>query len=139
MKESINTYIKRNFNNLIKLDKERFLKLLGTVQYTILYIIVTLFFAYLIDQVFFNKYEDIEKESKLKILMIVFIQIIVNVICVYYIKKIVQTIPFIFNHPPYGNYNYNIDEFNGEMIFGFIFIGAQFNLLNKINYLVVPR
>ena len=98
-----------------------------------------MFFAYLIDQVFFNKYEDIEKESKLKILMIVFIQIIVNVICVYYIKKIVQTIPFIFNHPPYGNYNYNIDEFNGEMIFGFIFIGAQFNLLNKINYLVVPR
>ena len=139
MKESIKSYIKRNFKNLTTFNKERFIKILGTIQYSILYIIFTLIFAYLIDQVFFDKYEEIEKESKLKILAIVFIQIIVNVLCVYYIKKIVQTFPFIFNHPPYGNYTYNIDEFNGEMIFGFIFIGAQFNLLNKINYLVVPN
>ena len=125
------TKFNNNLKDLLSLNKKRFYELLGIVQYTILYIIFSMIFAHLIDVIFFDPYKDIKEENLQKLFIDVILQIILCVIAVFYIKKIVRLFPFFLNK------KYNVSEYNDEIVISFVFIASQYNLLKKIEYIIL--
>jgi hypothetical protein len=62
-------------------------------------------------------------------------QCLLLILLVYFIRTYVKSIPILFptqfaprNYRPYAT-----SEFNGEMMMGFVFLGCQLNLINKID------
>lgn len=125
--------VSRRIKELLRFDKKKFFELLKIIQLSVLYIIFTMVLAHFIDVIFFNPYEDIKNQSKFKLFLEITLQTIACVIAIYYIRKIVKAIPFIFQ--------YKLDDdwgtvYNGEIVISFIFIGSQQNLLKKISHVV---
>ncbi len=64
----------------------------------------------------------------------IILQCLVSALSIYYIRKIVRFIPFIFE----TNCEYkphDIEEYGGEITIAIIFVGVQKNILNKIDIL----
>jgi len=125
--------ISRKIKELLRFDKQKFFELLKIIQFSILYIIFTIVLAHIIDVIFFNPYEDIKNQSKFKLFWEITLQTIACVIAIYYIRKIVKAIPFIFQHKLDDDWE---SVYNGEIVVSFIFIGSQQNLLKKISHVV---
>ena len=121
---------KKYFNDLFKFDKNRLYEILAMIQYTIMYIILSMIFAHLIDVIFFDPYIDISDKKLSTLFVDVVLQIILCVIAVFYIRKIVRIFPFLLNS------KYKIPNYNDEIVISFIFIASQQNLLKKINYII---
>ena len=65
---------------------------------------------------------------KLKLFVTIFLQVIICVIAVFYLRKVVYTLPFVNRHLKYISPNI----YSGEIVIAFIFIGTQYNLLDKL-------
>ena len=56
------------------------------------------------------------------------------IVVVFLIRLSIQRVPIWFPMPRKGSYiPYESSEFNGEMMMGFVFLGCQLNLINKID------
>jgi len=125
------TYFKERLNKLLSFDLIRISKLLELIQYTVLYTILTLPLSILVENIF--PAEDRDKSNWIIIFEIIF-QMVILAIVVFYIQKIVKLIPFLF--PLVKNYEaHKIFEYHGEITIGFIFIGSQINIVDKIEIL----
>lgn len=122
---------KKQLNSLLKFDSIRILKLLEMIQYSIIGFILTLFFGNIINDIFFFKY-DIQKLTNFELLYNVLIELIIIVILLYYIRKIVLLIPFLFL---FLNKKY-IPSKKNEASIGYI-VGIGFILNNTINRLTL--
>jgi hypothetical protein len=57
-------------------------------------------------------------------------------VCVFYIRKFVKAVPFLFYIPGKHTYHpYLSSEFNGEIVVSVIFITLQTNLIKKLEEL----
>jgi hypothetical protein len=74
------------------------------------------------------------KKSTEEVTKEVLLQCILLVLVVYFVRYCVKKVPLLF--PIGGNYvPYKTPEFNGEMMMGFVFLGSQLNLIQKIDLL----
>jgi hypothetical protein len=65
---------------------------------------------------------------KFKLFISIFLQVIICVIAVFYLRKFVHTLSFINKHKLFISPNI----YSGEIVIAFIFIGTQYNLLDKL-------
>ena len=118
---------------LFNLNTIRINEITETIQYTILYGVVAFYVGTWTNAAFphFDK-----TKSTWELMLEVLGQTIVLAICVFYIRKLVKTVPFLFYLP--GKYSYNpylSTEFHGEIVISIIFITLQTNLVKKLEEL----
>ena len=133
----IEPYSKSHFmsrlRKLFNLNTIRINEISETIQYTILYGIVTFYVGVWTNAAFpvFDK-----SKSSWQLMLEVLGQTIFLALCVFYIRKLVKIVPFLFYLPGKRAYNpYLSTEFHGEIVVSIIFITLQTNLIKKLEEL----
>jgi hypothetical protein len=104
---------------------------LESLQYGILYLAAAFIGGVSLDFLF--PHYDSEKPTEEVIREVVF-QCLLLVLLVIFIRYCIKQVPILFK--PSSNYTpYKVPEFNGEMMMGFVFLGCQINLIQKIDLL----
>ena len=118
------------FKDLISVDKYRFNELYEILQYSIIYMIISFFWGFYLNQMF--PPEDDNKEGHV-ILLEIILQALAIAISAFYIRKICQIFPLLINFKGY-NENKTI-EYGGAVIISIVFMTTQKHIQNKINLL----
>lgn len=115
-------------------DKIRAMQILESIQYGFGYLIVGFLGGTLLDYSFpvFN-----EDQSVHFVLIEVILQTLALAVLVFYLRKLVKIAPFVFYiHPSGKPYKpYRTSEYDGEVMIGIALLGAQFNLIKKMDFL----
>jgi hypothetical protein len=118
---------------LFNMNSVRLNEITETVQYVILYGIVT-FYVGTWTNVMFPMFDP--KKATWELMLEVLGQTIVLTIAVFYIRKLVKAVPFLFYIPGRLAYRpYMSTEFHGEIVISIIFITLQTNLIKKLEEL----
>jgi hypothetical protein len=105
--------------------------ILESVQYAVLYLVAALLGGISLD-FYFPHYE--EKKSTGVLFREILQQCITLVLIVYFVRYCVKSVPILFPVANGSKYiPYTTPEFNGEMMMGFVFLGSQLNLIQKID------
>ena len=116
------------WQTLVKMDSERATHLLELVYYSLLYAGVGMIAGSALDQLFPPLNSKIETQH---LIWEIVGQTIVIVVCVFYIRKLVQLVPFFLNLS--SNYELgSATEYQGEFVLGLIFISIQTSFLSKV-------
>jgi hypothetical protein len=136
------THFVAGMKDFFRLDKVRFVNIMGSVQYGLLYAIVFFFAGIWSESIFqpFSKSVPIHKITRQVIL-----QCLLLIIIIFYARKFVEAIPGIISFfpnlinlsslIPKGFVPYGIEEYKGEGMMSLILVGTQVNLIKKIGYL----
>jgi hypothetical protein len=118
---------------LFNLNTIRINEIFETIQYTILYGVVTFYVGVWTNEAFpaFDK-----TKSTMHIMLEVLGETIFLAVCIFYIRKFVKAVPFLFYIPGKHTYHpYLSTEFHGEIVVSVIFITLQTNLVKKLEEL----
>ena len=126
-------YIAARWQSLTKYDAVRGFRLLEIVQYTSLYMLLTLAIAPRLDELFPTLDE---KKSYTQILLEALLQMITLSICIFYLKKAVKLIPPIGLIMDSSFHVGTTQEYHGGVVMGLVLVHAQKKLATKIHYLV---
>lgn len=111
----------------------RMYHILESIQYGFLYMIAAFIGGVGLD-FSFPHYDP--KKPVAEIRREVIYQCIALVIVVLVVRSVVKSVPFLFPVPKGLNFvPYKTAEFNGEMMMGFVFLGCQLNLIQKLDFL----
>lgn len=111
----------------------RMYHILESIQYGILYMVAAFIGGVSLD-FSFPHYDP--KKPVAEIRREVMYQCIALVITVLVVRSVVKSVPFLFPVPKGLNFvPYKTAEFNGEMMMGFVFLGCQLNLIQKLDFL----
>jgi len=134
-------HFEAGMKDFARLDKVRLINILGSIQYGILYVIVYFIFGILLHIIFPPL---IKTDPLLNIVGWIVLQSIVIIIIIFYVQKLVGSIPGIASFFPKifdinvletkGFIPYGISEYNGDISSSLILIGTQIHLLEKISY-----
>lgn len=133
-------HIQERIRSLFLFNEVRIMELLETIQFGIAYLGVGFLAGTLLDYSFPHYKEDIQTKT---LFFEVLFQGILLAVAVFYVRKIVKVMPFLFvlqmdingdgkidkYHP------YQATEYSGEVMIALVVIGAQFNLIKKIDLL----
>jgi len=127
-----------NFDRLVRFDSIRIFKLLEIFYYTIISFILTYVFTTLINNdniipYVFKTYEN-DEESNITLIKDIFIDLMVLVIFIYYLKKLLSCIPFIFA-PLNKNYKPSMKD---EVYVG-IGLGSSLVLYDSLYYSIKSK
>jgi len=135
------THFQAGVTDLIRLDKVRFINIVGTIQYSILYSLLFLLVGIGIHVLFPPFIKGVPLTSLFGWIML---QTIVITVVMFYSQKLVQSIPGILSFFPKtfdllhlqtkGFIPYGVDEYKGNIAASLILIGTQYRLLEKIAY-----
>jgi hypothetical protein len=138
------THFLAGMKDVFRFDTVRFINIVGTVQYGLLYAIVFFFLGIGIERLFPPFRSAATTPNAL--IGQVLLQCFVITIAIFYVRKFVEAIPGILSFFPSafnldklldkGYIPYGIDEYKGEMMMSLVLIGTQVNLLKKIGRLV---
>ena len=106
---------------------------LESLQYGFLYFFAGFLAGAMLDRVFpvVN-----EKKNTLVILIEALVQCLALVLVVYFIRYRVKQIPLFFHTQALEGYvPYGTPEYGGELMIAIMFVGAQFNLIRKVDIL----
>ena len=132
MKRKTHNNILRKVKNLMRVDPIRGLKLLEFAQYAIVATALALIVGPIINTKLFSTSHN-EKSTAI-LLTEIFIEMGLIGIVIYYIKKIIHLVPFVFQ----GLYHKYIPSYHNEAMIGtaiglgLVFNQTQLNLLDKI-------
>ncbi len=121
-----------HLESLKKLDIVRINELLELIQYNVIYCISAFIGGLSINSIFPDYNESI---SIGRLSLEVIGELLVLVLVVFYIRRFVKTIPFLFHLTstgPNGFQPYLTTEYQGEIALGIIFVGVQFRLIRKL-------
>jgi hypothetical protein len=108
-----------------------FYSALESLQYGVLYLAAAFIGGVSLDFLF--PHYDAEKPTE-EVIREVVLQCLLLVLLVILIRYCIKQVPILFKHS--SNYiPYRVPEFNGEMMMGFVFLGCQINLIQKIDLL----
>jgi hypothetical protein len=136
------THFLAGMKDVFRFDTVRFINLVGTIQYGLLYAVVFFFAGVGVERLFspFRKGVD-----PYQLIGPVLLQCFIITIVIFYLRKFVEAIPGILSFFPSmfnldklldkGYIPYGIDEYKGEMMASLVLIGTQVNLLQKIGAL----
>ena len=111
----------------------RMYHILESIQYGVLYMVAAFIGGVGLD-FSFPHYDP--KKPVAEIRREVMYQCIALVVVVLVVRSVVKSIPFLFPVPKGLNFvPYKTAEFNGEMMMGFVFLGCQLNLIQKLDFL----
>jgi hypothetical protein len=111
--------------------RARVYHILESVQYALLYLIAALIGGISLDFAF-PHYE--EQKPTAVLLKEIAQQFVALVLVVYFVRLLVKSVPILFPVANGSSYiPYTTAEFNGEMAMGFVFLGSQLNLIQKID------
>lgn len=90
------------------------------------YLVLSFVFAILLDTLFHEEKDEKHKQTTLWLSLKICLQTVLIMLSVYIIRKIVKTIPFIFDG--YNGYDHKrLLELNGAVILAFVLITLQSN------------
>ncbi len=128
-------YTRSRWNKLVSLSDVRGMEILESLQYGFLYSIAAFFIGVTIDWGF----PDFNEETKTQTLAIeVILQSLVVILAVFYLRKLVKVVPFLFAFHWAGASKYRpyeSSEYSGEVVLSVIFFATQFNLIKKLDLL----
>lgn len=111
----------------------RMYHILESIQYSILYLATAFIGGVSLD--FSFPHYDPSTPTEIMARQTIF-QCIYLVLVVMLTRYLVKQVPILFPIPIGTNYiPYKTAEFNGEMMMGFVFLGSQLNLIQKIDHL----
>lgn len=133
-------HIQERVRSLFLFNEVRVMELLETIQFGLGYLFVGFTAATILDYSFPSYKEDIETRD---LFLQVLLQGILLAIAVFYVRKIVKIMPFMFVLHKDINGDGKVDkyhpyvstEYSGEVMIALVVIGAQFNLIKKIDLL----
>jgi hypothetical protein len=133
-------YMKMRIQKLILFDEVRVMELLESLQFGIAYLVVGFMTGTLLDWAFpaYN-----EEKGFWEVFREVVLQCVLLIIVVFYIRKIVKVMPFLFviNFDINGDgkirpyHPYSSTEYSGEIMIALAVVGSQFNLIKKFDLL----
>jgi hypothetical protein len=133
------THFRAGLHELLRLDQVRFINIVGSIQYGLLYCVAYLIIGTILHFVF-PTYQTNEPLSTT--IGWILVQSIVIILIVFYTQKFIEMIPGILSFfPQYfdiqklmqkGYKPYKIQEYRGDMASSIVLIGTQFHLLEKI-------
>ena len=136
------THFLAGMKDVFRFDTVRFINIVGTVQYGLLYAIVFFFVGIGLERLF-PVFQKGAVPSKL--IGQVLLQCFAITIVIFYARKFVEAIPGVLSFFPSmfnldkllekGYIPYGIDEYKGEMMASLVLIGTQVNLMQKIGAL----
>lgn len=126
--------------SLVRFDEIRVMQLLETVQYGALYFFLGFFLGAGLEVLFpkFNEDEPVQD-----VISQVLGQSLLFIVLVFYIRKLVKLVPFLFvlqwdlnGNGKVANYKpYRSLEYSGELTIGLVVVSSQINLMKKIDLL----
>ena len=130
-------HVRTRTEKLFLSNEVRVMELLESIQYGLLYLIVGFATGVTLDYSFPNYNE----QTKTSVLFTeVALQCLLLIILVFYIRKLVKIVPFLFVIDFTGSGKsaykpYEASEYGGEIIIAIVLLGAQFNLIKKLDLL----
>ena len=127
-------HVRTRTEKLLLNNEIRVMELLESIQYGVLYLIVGFATGVTLDYSFPNYNE----QTKTSVLFTeVALQCLLLIILVFYIRKLVKIVPFLFvidfSGSGKSSYKpYEASEYGGEIIIAIVLLGAQFNLIKKL-------
>jgi hypothetical protein len=133
-------HIQERIRSLFLFNEVRVMELLETIQFGLAYLGVGFLAGTILDYSFPSYKEDI---STKELFFEVLLQGVLLAITVFYIRKIVKIMPFLFvlNTDINGDgkvdtyHPYLASEYSGEVMIAVVLLGAQFNLIKKLDLL----
>ena len=134
-------HFEAGMKDFARLDKVRFVNIIGTIQYGIIYCLIFFVVGITIHSIFpaLNKSDPL-----LNTFLWIILQSILIIVLTFYIEKFVEAIPGVASFfPNFFDFNkllakgfipYGVGEYKGNMAASLILIGTQYNLLNKVEY-----
>jgi hypothetical protein len=130
-------HVRTRTEALFMTNEIRVMELLESIQYGVLYLLVGFATGVTLDYSF----PSFNEQTKTSVLFFeVALQCLLLIILTFYIRKVVKIVPFLFvldftgsgksSYKPYG-----ASEYSGEVIIAIVFLGAQFNLIKKLDLL----
>jgi hypothetical protein len=131
LQKKYNKYVENRIEKLTRHDEVRIMELLESIQYGLGYFFVGFFLGVGTDMLFpvFDP-----KKDEGTVFVEVILQCITLIVVVFYCRKIVKLMPFVFAF----NSKYRVhesDEYHGEIMIAVILIGVQINLIKKLDFL----
>ena len=126
-----NKYIENRLDKLIRHDEVRLMELLESIQYGLGYFFVGFILGVLTDMLF-PIYDP--NKDELTVFTEITLQCILLIVVVFYCRKIVKLMPFLFAFTPKYRVHES-DEYHGEIMIAVILIGVQINLIKKLDLL----
>jgi hypothetical protein len=130
-------HIRERTQKLLLRNEFRVMELLESIQYGILYLVVGFGVGVSLDYSFPSYNERIRTST---LFLEIAFQCLLLIILTFYLRKLVKIAPFLFVIDPLGkgksSYKpYEIEEYGGEVMIAIVFLGAQFNLIKKLDLL----
>ncbi len=133
-------HIQERIRSLFLFNEVRVMELMETIQFGLGYLVVGFIAGTILDYSFPHFKEDVDTQT---LFTEVLLQGILLAIAVFYVRKIVKIMPFFFvlNADINGDgkvdayHPYQATEYSGEVMIALVVIGAQFNLIKKIDLL----
>jgi hypothetical protein len=125
--------------SLFRVDCIRGSRLLETAQYAFIYSLLCLPVGVALDRTFTGLYPRVEEGqlySRRQLWTAVFmvvLQVVVNAVVIFYVRKVASIFPFFFNFCPKRYIShYHVEELFGEVAIAMIFVGVQTNLISVL-------
>jgi hypothetical protein len=130
-------HIRERSQKLFMNNEVRLMELLESIQYGVLYLVAGFGLGVTLDYSF-PAYNERVKTSTL--FLEVAVQCLVLIILTYYLRKVIKIIPFLFVIDFTGSGKskytpYQSEEYGGEVMIAIVLLGAQFNLIKKLDLL----
>lgn len=130
-------HIRERSQKLLLTDEIRLMELLESLQYGILYLV----FGFALGVGLDYSFPDFNEQTKTSVLFTeVAIQCLLLIVLTYYLRKLIKIIPFLFMVDFTGSGRtsfkpYQSEEYGGEVMIAIVLLGAQFNLIKKLDLL----
>lgn len=130
-------HVRTRTEKLLLNNENRVMELLESIQYGVLYLVLGFVLGVTLDYSF----PSFNEQTRTSVLFTeVAIQCLLLIVLVFYLRKIVKIVPFLFVIDFTGSGKssykpYEAAEYSGEVIIAIVLLGAQFNLIKKLDLL----
>lgn len=128
-------HVRERTEKLLLNNEVRVMELLESLQYGILYLVLGFGLGVTLDYSFPAYKEDIRTWP---LFVEVSLQCLLLIVLTYYLRKLIKIVPFLFmiNTGKGTSYKpYQSEEYGGEVMIAIVLLGAQFNLIKKLDLL----
>jgi hypothetical protein len=130
-------HIRERSEKLFLNNEVRFMELLESMQYGILYLVAGFGLGVTLDYSFPSYNEQVKTGT---LFFEVTLQCLLLILLTYYLRKVIKVVPFLFMIDFTGSGKskykpYQSEEYGGEVMIAIVLLGAQFNLIKKLDLL----
>jgi hypothetical protein len=130
-------HVRERTEKLLLRNEIRVMELLESIQFGVAYLVIGFGVGVGLDYSFPAYKEDIKTST---LFVEVALQCLLLIVLTFYLRKLVKIMPFLFMIDFSGmgktSYKpYQAEEYGGEVMIALVFLGAQFNLIKKLDLL----